>query len=518
MSDDAQAPVEIELKFELAPGQARRLARHPAMSRPTPSKRMTTTYFDTPSFALRQAGFSLRVRRVGGHFVQTVKRDRDGLFDRDEWEAPVPTLRVDLQALDATPAGKALNKTGEPLAPVAVIKTGRAIRHWAQNDSVIEIDVDPCEVRAGEAHTRFVELELELKSGPPSALRDLAKGLFSITPLRLGLTSKGERGYRLAGAPETGFDPALDPGMDTAQAFAAVGRACLEQIVSHAAAFRAEPAPEDIHQTRVGLRRLRTALRLFEGVVADHEGRRLNTEAEWAAGELGPARNLDVFLEDVFVPDVLSDKKVAQRYGDRLQAARRVAYDTASMALESARFARLTLDLAFWIEDGAWRRPHGDAERATRLRRPVTDFAAEVLEGLRRTVKKRGRSLETLDAHDRHRLRIRCKRLRYASEFFAHAFEGRKKREAFVSNLKDLQNALGLLNDMAQAQASAAETLGKGAPKDLIFAAGELVGRLRARQGRSLEKSVDGYKALMKAERFWPKPGQDEEPTPNEGF
>ncbi len=517
MTDDAQAPVEIELKFELAVGQTRRLARHPAMAAVARPHRMTTTYFDTPRFALRQAGFSLRVRRVRGRFVQTVKRDREGLFDRDEWESVTSALRVDMVAIDATPAGKVLAKTGEPLVPVAAIVTSRIIRHFLQNDSLIEIAVDRCEVRAGEARLRFSELELELKHGTSSAIFDLAKSLFAITPLRIGLTSKGQRGYHLAGASALPFDPAVHPEMDAAQAFAAVARACLEQIVSHAAAFRADPAPEGIHQTRVGLRRLRTAFRLFEGLVDDHEGRRLNAEAEWAAVELGSARNLDVFLDDVFAPEVLSDPGVAKRYGERLQAARTVAYARAQTALTSARFASLALDLALWIEDGTWRHPRDDAERAVLLRRPVGDFAAEALEGLRRAVRKRGRNLETLNADDRHRLRIRCKRLRYASEFFAHAFPGgRKKREAFVSTLKDLQNALGLLNDMAQAQASAAETLGKGAPKDLIFAAGELVGRLRARQGKNLEKSVAGYKALLKSERFWPKPNEAE--PLNEGF
>jgi CHAD domain-containing protein len=266
---------------------------------------------------------------------------------------------------------------------------------------------------------------------------------------------------------------------------------------------------------RVGLRRLRTAFRLFEEVVKDGEARRLGDEVKWLADELGAARNLDVYLQDVFVPEALSDEGVARRYGDRLQRSRKAAYAKADAAVRSPRFARLMLDLAVWLEDGAWRSPKDDAPRATALAAPIPDFAARVLENLRRTVKKRGKDLAKLDPEHRHKLRIRCKRLRYASEFFAHAFDGgRKRREAFADALKGLQDALGLLNDMAQAQATAAQTLGKGAPQAMSFAAGELVGRLRARRGKSMDKAQDGYRTLMKAGRFWPKPEPDAPPTP----
>lgn len=513
---EAPAPVEIELKFELEAARARLLRSHPALAATPLTRRMTTTYFDTPSFALRAAGFTLRVRRVGGRFIQTVKRDRGGLFDRDEWEFQIGGPRVDPAVLDETPAGKALAKTGEPLDIVAVVRTTRALREWTTPDGLVEIAVDRCEILAGARRLRFQELELELKDGSPKAILRLADELFGLTPLRLGLTSKGERGYRLAGARPAAFDPQLNAQSTVAQTFAAIGRACLDQVAEQGVAWRAAQGAEPIHQMRVGLRRLRTALRLFEDVVKDGAVSRLGGELKWLADALGPARNLDVYLADVFDADALPDADLARRYGERLQRTRKAAYAQADQAIRSPRFARLMLDLALWLEDGDWRRPVDDAPRALALAAPIPAFAAQVLEDLRRTVKKRGQvKLAKLDAERRHKLRIRCKRLRYASEFFAHAFDGgRKRREAFVEALKRLQDALGLLNDMAQAQETAARTLGRGAPQALTFAAGELVGRLRARQGKSLEKAEQGYGALMKAERFWPRPEPETPPVP----
>jgi CHAD domain-containing protein len=71
---------------------------------------------------------------------------------------------------------------------------------------------------------------------------------------------------------------------------------------------------------------------------------------------------------------------------------------------------------------------------------------------LRRRVKKRGKTLRDLSVADRHRLRIRAKRLRYASEFFTATFQGKKsdkRREKSLTALKDLQDALGTLNDLS---------------------------------------------------------------------
>src|SRR4029079_1608062 len=81
---------EVELKFELDPSAVApveaALARLSA-NRPK-RERLHSTYFDTPRLALREAGITLRVRRIGRRRIQTVKLARAavGLFDRPEWE------------------------------------------------------------------------------------------------------------------------------------------------------------------------------------------------------------------------------------------------------------------------------------------------------------------------------------------------------------------------------------------------------------------------------------------------
>jgi hypothetical protein len=97
-------PEEIELKLEVPPDRVDSLYRLPHLKgmKPNKSKTLLSVYFDTDKQKLRKDGLSLRVRRINGHFLQTIKKldSRSvGLFERNEWERertpnahPHPTL------------------------------------------------------------------------------------------------------------------------------------------------------------------------------------------------------------------------------------------------------------------------------------------------------------------------------------------------------------------------------------------------------------------------------------------
>ncbi|MDB5439486.1 MAG: adenylate cyclase, partial [Caulobacteraceae bacterium] len=372
--------------------------------------------------------------------------------------------------------------------------------------------VDRGVVEAGPLSEPINELELELKAGDPAALYDLARALFKLAPIRLSLTSKSERGYRLVqpGLAGKAARPALEPAMTVAQAFSAVARSCLTQICDAADAFHRTPGAEGVHQTRIGLRRLRTALKLFKAAIGDERRGWIDGEVRWLTRELGPARSLDVFRDETFAqarPD-LSDPHAAARYANRLEQARKAAYGRAGAAIASQRFAAFVLELALWVEAGPWRQADAPAQRALQGS-PIGPFAIAALDHLRNIVRKRGERLKGLDPEHRHELRIRAKRLRYATGFFADALgeEGDKKRRKFSAALKALQEELGKLNDIAQAHDSALAALdGRPAAAALTFTAGELTGWARSRQPEVLAKAIEAYADFTKAGRFWPKP------------
>jgi inorganic triphosphatase YgiF len=530
MSDDTDAgavaeeglAAETELKFELRSADLRRLENHPAFQQEPRVRRLVSTYFDTPGFELRRAGLSLRVREGDGGFVQTVKRNRSSdMFDRDEWEAEVTRNAPEAAALAGTPAAKVLKKAEASLAAVFSTRIERATRLWATEAAVVEISVDKGEIEAGDTAEKIWELELELKAGEPAALYALARELFDRAPIRLSLTTKGERGYRLAspnGHIRATYPPLL-PQMSVADAFSAVLRSCLVQIVAASDDFRRKETSEGVHQTRVGLRRTRTAMKIFKPAAEDDRSAWLEGEIRWLAGELGPARSLDVFREDIFRPEALSDPKAGGRYAHQLEKSRLAAYDRVKVALESDRFSKLMLELALWVEDGDWRRST-DRERAAALASPIGGFAVDALDHLRKVVRKRGEDLAELDPTSRHKLRIRAKRLRYATEFFARALgeEGRRQKR-FAGALKALQASLGRLQDIATVGEAAHLALNGSASPPLHFVAGEVVGQARSQEPEVLAQAATAYGEFAGAKPYWPRrrkddaPGEGAEPT-----
>jgi CHAD domain-containing protein len=241
----------------------------------------------------------------------------------------------------------------------------------------------------------------------------------------------------------------------------------------------------------------------------------MKAQFQWISGELGPAREFDVFIKRVVTP-VAEDKPhgpgVAVLTKD-LQRDRAEAFDRAFASVESARFRTLMLDTAAWIETGDW--SHNADHRASTLRDgAIAALATDEINRRWKSILKRGARVDHLDAQRRHKLRIQAKKLRYASEFFAGVFPGRKsikRRMDFLAGLERLQDALGDLNDIAVHEALTermVDTKGimgkrrRGRAKK-AFAAGRLSGREEARVASVLRDAQHSYRIFAKAKPYW---------------
>lgn len=508
---------ETEIKFEIDPKDVARLARTPwlkglAHGRAS-VKRLDATYFDTVDLKFRQAGMSLRVRKEGRRYVQCVKTSNGGgPFTRMEWQSEVPGGRPNPRLAANALGGNALPEV-EPgdLVPVFESRIRRTRRTLSPKAGQrIAFDFDVGEITAGAASRPVCELELELLSGDPKEMYDIAFKLLGEVPARLSDGSKSDRGYALltgdqpewrkARAPELALDSSAE------DALGLMALSCFDHLRANEACALARCHIEGVHQMRVALRRLRSIFSLFKTLLPPEQHAEITAELKWAIGELADARDWDVFMNEVLEPigrwqgesEGLALLKVAA--AERQDA----AYQRAHAAIRDTHYTRLLVRLAGWIDGREWRvMPVTD--QTTVLYQPARALADRLLVRRHRKVEKGGKHFRRLDETQRHELRINIKKLRYAIDLFQSLYP-RKEAVEFTKVLAELQDGLGVLNDFAVAR----DLLARLAPPDggaearrLHFAAGMVLGwhaRLAEDHMRGLNKF---WKRFQNLEPFW---------------
>lgn len=304
-----------------------------------------------------------------------------------------------------------------------------------------------------------------------------------LVPATLAFKSKSERGYDLLADENNRSGPAEDiklrPTMSTGKAFQAIGISILRHLVDNESAVRSGDS-EGVHQIRVGLRKLRAAISIFSKLFNDNQTRFIKGKLVWMTNELGPARDLDVYIRNTVEPlEKLRPKKRGLReFGDDLVSRRKTAFKKMKDAVDSPRYRSLILDTLQWIEAGDWlKHSHTFASR------PVGRFAADSVARQRRKILKKQKELAVFDSLQLHKLRIKFKKLRYSCDFFGSLCDGRKMKRRlhrFNDCLSDLQDDLGALNDISVHQRLAlAPALNRTSRRRPArdFAAGVVTGR-----------------------------------------
>lgn len=479
---------EIELKLELSEKAAAAIEASGLLTGESGRARQSSIYYDTPDHRLASAGISLRIRKSGSKRVQTIKAagtNTAGLFTRSERERPV---RNDVPVLDAaSPLPDALGSCVDSIVPIFEVRIDR--RSWmiAEGDATIEAVLDRGAVVVGDRQSPVCEIELELKSGSADALFALARKLGAAAPVRLGVLTKAERGYRLTGPAPTMFkaEPVLlADGVTSARAFGIVAQSCIRQFRLNEALLLADGGAEALHQARVALRRLRSAFSIFRPIIGESRAA-LVADLRWLTSELGEARNLDVLLARTR-PGPLHD---------RVALARDAAYRRVGEVLAMPRTRELMFDLAEAIA----RHGCSNSPDAADGDLPARAFAVAALDRFHRRAKKRGSHLADIDDAHRHTARKAAKKLRYAAEFLANLFvrkRDRRRYEAFIASLETLQDQLGALNDLVTA-ALVLEKLGvEGDPE-----ASRLTAEHRKKKLRKAAEVAHGK--FFDLKRFW---------------
>jgi inorganic triphosphatase YgiF len=456
------APSETELKLAItagSPSALRRLIKGSGWTRVD----IDDTYFDTPAQLLRERGLALRVRRDGDRWLQTLKatqRAAGVVSERGEWEHELGRGEerppFDPELLRPTPMRELLD-AGLSLDALIPIFRARFVRRRAtvtHRRSTVEIAVDQGALLARVAdrvvRQPVAEVELELKAGTAVDVLHLARRLSrkAACVLVASVRSKAERGYALAAgrglpvarASASGYTRLMKPQSSPGDALRAVVRQSLHIVAANADALRACPAIEHVHQARVALRRMRSAIRLFDPRHADLP-RDLAADVRWLARVLGQARDCDVLVEST-LPSIFAaagaDNDVQRSLLKSTRRLRVRAQRDAVDAVGSRRYAKLTLALASWSASTS---PPG---------RSLADVTSELLEPLGRELVADAAAFAGLCRRDQHRVRIRAKRLRYALDLL-RVYLPEERAGRYIESLADVQDALGALNDAAVA-------------------------------------------------------------------
>ncbi|MBF0624216.1 MAG: CHAD domain-containing protein [Magnetococcales bacterium] len=268
---------------------------------------------------------------------------------------------------------------------------------------------------------------------------------------------------------------------------------------------------EGVHQVRVALRRMRSALVVFRRALPRTLTDPMGDAMRWAAGELGAARDLDVFISeglDLMAGRMPLDAEI-RKLRARAMAAQEVAYGQVRALLDSGRYRSFRDSFGAWVEQGAWYQQDLPGPVRARLMDPVPGFAVRALDKHHDRVLASGAPLSTMGANQLHELRIECKKLRYAVEFFAPLFDA-EGMGRYTGYLKGLQGVLGTINDVSLLPGLLERLVGDQADPDLIRCAGATLG-WRSREAEQARVGLaKQWKAFSRAGTPWRSPVGEE--------
>jgi triphosphatase len=506
---------ENEVKFEVSLDDLPKLAAarslRPANGQLVQHKYFVSTYFDTPEHILRRNGLSLRVREVGNKRVQTIKTARDGIaLGRGEWESKIESNEPDLRAARGTALEPLLSKSlCRELDPIFATHVHRTVVSLRPGNSLVELALDQGHLRVGRNATPLAEVELELKSGSVADLFRTARMVAELVPAKLVVKTKSEQGYDLVeDQPVTAVRAAkiaFERKATLSSAFQAIGRSVLRHIAANEPAVLAG-MPDGVHQMRIGVRRLRAAIWVFSRLLRSKQTEMIKCDLKWLAGKLGPVRDLDVFL-NTKVQRLAGAQPSISGFSDltrELNYRRDLAAEAARSAISSPRYRLLIFNALEWIEDGRWLKKASihDNQRT----RP---YAVQLFDRRTKKAKKRLKKVRKLSVHDRHKLRIAMKKLRYTVYFFESLFVDSANAKAlsrYKDYLETIQDSLGALNDIAVHQKLLTKLGTEGQEKRsrlVSFAAGVVVGSEQGEIGPLLDVAKNAARKVRRAEKFW---------------
>src|SRR5215211_2151286 len=496
---------------------------------PEATVEITDTYYDTDDWRFYRAGYALRIRNTGGEVEATMKsltpaegslRRRREISEALEDDRPATLKKA------SGPVGRRSRALigGREIRPLFKLETSRqgfALLRESTNESykdvrVGEISLDASEISLGEetTHLTRVEVESALGDAPIPDLRGFVDEMQSALELAPASFSKYEAGLYASGLNPEGdseYGPTrIDPSMSLGEVAFAVLRTQFAEMQDHEGGTRLGEDPEELHDMRVPTRRMRAAMKVFQGALPERASW-LREELRWVARALGDVRDLDVQIARFQAWKREADEESSE-FLDRIltitQKRRTEARNNMLEVLDSVRYERLLSSFAEMLRLG----PASELELVQangndQASEPVTAAAPALISRRYRKWREAAKRLdETSPPEAFHDVRKKGKRLRYTLEFVSEVYG--KPVQKLVKPLKALQDDLGDHQDAVVAAGYLRElgtrTGETRVPHGVAFTMGIYSERC-AREAKDLRSAVPDskpFRALTKGKKW----------------
>lgn len=486
--------VEVELKFQL-PESKKKTVQQYLKKHKAKYIHLQAKYYDTPDRLLAKNGMALRLRKEDDQWVQTFKAAGQSHLHRVEEEIHLgacdqePDLNLALYQDNKVVTdliNAVLGTQAEKLSLQFETDVQRTYHVFEADNTAIEVCLDDGVVKTADTQSIICEVEFELKQGAVKTLIQFAQQWINRYALWLDVRSKAERGnllaLRQAASPAVHAKAlTLNKDITAEQALKKIIENCLGQFLPNMAAIADEVAePEHIHQARVSLRRLRSALKHFSGWSSE-----LNPVWEEQIAEL--FRKLgDTRDEDAIRTEVLP---IIQQHGspELLLPVSVQPSKELSTIFTSADTIKLLLDLL------AFAYSEEDSKNKTgRLKKHIK----KSLDKLHHKVVSNAEHFSELEVTEQHKIRKTAKQLRYCVEFISSLYPD-KKVQQYLKHLQPVQNNLGQYNDLFIAEG----IFNKVVENDSSF--WFALGWVKAKQPHLQKRSAKALQTFSQTETFW---------------
>lgn len=439
------------------------------------------SYLDSADRRLLRAGYSLHLHRRDGNVIAAFEK-----LSGETGEPPRERLEADpargLVADESLFGGRLWALVGSrPLSERIDLHRRRTVLRLRAASAELALVLEQTAIPL-DGDERPVTLDRVRVVGTGADCASLTGELAAACALRPATTTRFQTaiasiGVTLPHLPGLGSE-IVGRGQLAGETAFAVLRTQFRRMVAEEPGTRLGDDLEALHDMRVAIRRQRAAIRLFRELLPPKLARAAS-ELRWVGRALGEVRDLDVqraTLERWNTEIDPADRPALESLGEWLVRRRSAARRKMLRLLETRRYARLVERMAAWLK-------RGPARRGSAPRLPILQYAPTLIAQRYGRVIKLGRKIDAASPPDAyHRLRIRCKALRYALEFHAPLYG--KPARRLIDELVRLQDLLGDHQDADVAMQWLEEIVrdrGKRLGPRTVFVVGKLAERYAAR-------------------------------------